>query len=217
MRLAFVVAIVAGCTPEVPAEPSFQQDVMPILAANCVRCHGDPAIGGAPRAFRLDAFDDVAIAEGEPVCGETTTCGAASYASLIAARVRDERAPMPPRFPLDDWQIETLERWAASPVRGAPREPNAVPVVVVEGYAQVGALVTLRVRVDDPDGDLVAGTLRARVGTADRLVGALRTGTSEVVWDATGIALGAHALTAAVDDGAQVHTIQLGTVDVGGP
>ncbi len=225
MRSSALIAMVA-CTPEVPATPSFQQDVLPILAANCVRCHGFPTIGGAPPEFRLDSFADIVVSDGEaraePACGgdpgdpaaEVVICGAARYALISSIRTDAETAPMPPRFPLDDYQIETLSRWAETPERGAPHANNHVPVVSVEEVSQAGTLVTLRVRVDDEDRDLIAGTLRANVDTVERFVGAVRSGTVEIAWDTTGIPAGDHALIAYVDDGAQVHAVALGTVAV---
>ena len=35
--------ILVGCMPEAPVSPSFQQDVLPILAANCVGCGSSAA------------------------------------------------------------------------------------------------------------------------------------------------------------------------------
>lgn len=144
MRAALLL-LLAACAPAVPDEPSFQQHVAPILAANCVRCHGAPPIGGAPPAFRLDLFDD-----------------AAAYAERIA--IRTARSEMPPRFPLDDYQIDTLARWfELGARRGAPNAGNRAPTAqIVDGL----------ILVDDPDGDLVGGTLL----TGGVVLGPLRSG-----------------------------------------
>lgn len=220
--------VLAGCGPEVPAQPSFQQDVMPILAANCIRCHGFPAIGGAPRELRLDSFGDTVVTDGVPgsgACGgdpsdpdaEVVICGAATYAAAIPSRLRDETRPMPPRFPLDDDQIAILENWTRDPIRGEPRPGNAVPTIEVLAVDREGSAVRVRTRVDDVDGDLVTGTLRADLGAVDRFVGSLRSGTIELVWDVSGVAAGAYPLTAEVDDGAQLHVLALGTITVEEP
>jgi len=42
----------------VPAQPTYQQDVMPFLSDHCVLCHGSPPDRGAPSTFRLDVYDD---------------------------------------------------------------------------------------------------------------------------------------------------------------
>lgn len=222
MKHALLLVLV-GCVPEAPASPSFQEDVLPILAANCVRCHGYPTIGGAPPAFRLDAFADTVVSDGEPStgCGAPTTpeveleiCGAATYASLIAARVDGSSRPMPPRFPLEDVQITTLENWARDPVRGAPRLANHVPSVVVEAVSRVDDLLTVTVSVDDTDRDLVVGTLFATVAGRARVVGTMRSGRDELVWNIAGIPSGDYPLVAKLDDGADLHEVTLGTLTI---
>lgn len=211
------LALLGACAADVPSAPSFQEHVMPILAASCVRCHGYPAIGGAPPGFRLDSYEDVALDDA------TTIAGAGSYAQLIALRVRDEDRPMPPRFALDDAQLETLERWAEGaaagtpPPRGEPRPGNRAPEVALERAAQDGDSLAIAVRVDDPDGDLVAGELRVRIAGAERVIGPVRSGRVELAWDTALVAPGSYPLAARVDDGAMPATIELGPITVGGP
>ena len=40
----------------VPAHPTFEIDVKPLLADHCLLCHGYPATRGAPTSFRLDVY-----------------------------------------------------------------------------------------------------------------------------------------------------------------
>jgi hypothetical protein len=40
----------------VPAHPTFEIDVKPLLADHCLLCHSDPATRGAPTSFRLDVY-----------------------------------------------------------------------------------------------------------------------------------------------------------------
>jgi len=225
MKHALLVAI-AACAPEVPAEPSFQLDVMPILAANCVRCHGYPTIGGAPASFRLDTFGDVVLRPGIPSerepCGAPddpdaahVLCGAASLAVFSARRSADELYPMPPRFPLDGVQIETLERWAEAPVRGTPRPENHAPEITLDGIDAAGAVTTIRARVDDVDFDLVGGTLHAIGGSASILVGVLRSGPQTLRWDTAGVPAGRYVLRATLDDGAEPIDVHLGELMIG--
>jgi hypothetical protein len=219
-----VATVLVACTPQAPATPSFQQDVLPILAASCVRCHGYPVIGGAPDEFRLDTFEDTLVRAGtpNPGCGpdlanpdaEVIICGAATYAQTIPFRIRDEARPMPPRFPLDDYQIETLENWARDPVRGEPRPGNRVPAVTIEAIEQAERVIHLRTRVLDDDRDLVVGSLRARIGDQALLVGPVRSGLVELAWDVAGLPPGDHPLEAHVDDGAQVHILSLGQITI---
>jgi hypothetical protein len=217
MKRLVLLAMLVACAPEAPATPSFQQHVLPILAANCVRCHGYPAIGGGPAGLRLDSYTDIAIDD------DTIIAGAAINASRIASRIADDARPMPPRFPLDDHQIEIIDNWAAQvpagelPPRGEPRRDNRMPTIVLTAIEQRGALVTVHARVDDPDGDLVAGNLRATIGGTDRVVGPVRSGTVTAVWDTTALARGSHPLTAYLDDGAGVHVLSLGTITLEAP
>jgi hypothetical protein len=226
-----LIGIVA-CAPDVPATPSFQQDVMPVLAANCLRCHGAPTIGGAPEGFRLDSFSDVIVRErlfpaGDPACDPPSPdpgcfpiviAGAATMADTAAVRVGDDDRPMPPRFQLDDHQIELLENWAATGAgRGEPRPSNGSPTAALETSERDGPVVRLRVRVDDPDRDAVGGSLHARIAAAETFVGLVHSGVASVTWDATGIAAGSYPLFARLDDGATSVVVDLGTITVGGP
>ena len=67
--LAFLV-LTAGCRfgiadiPQVPDNPTWENDVTFIMEDHCVLCHGSPAARGAPGHFRLDVYDDVGGAMG---------------------------------------------------------------------------------------------------------------------------------------------------------
>jgi hypothetical protein len=207
-RTLAAVPLVAGCLGDVPAEPSFQADVLPILAASCVRCHAYPSIGGAPSEFRLDSHDDTVIDEGDPQdpLDDVRLFGVAYLAATIVDRVgKDE---MPPTFPLEDVPRETLLAWARSvplpPDPPAPRQPrpgNVMPVIAVDATGRAGTDVLVRYQLDDADGDLVVGELRLRGAGVDRLVVPIRAGRDEVRWAPGTTAPGSYALVARVDDG----------------
>lgn len=233
-RILFTLSLIAAasCMPNAPADPSFQQDVMPVLAANCLRCHGAPAIGGAPEDFRLDSFEDVMVRDrllpaGDPMCESpnpssdcfpVTNLGASSMAGIAAARAGDDDRPMPPRFPIEDHQVELLENWAASGAgRGEPRAGNGRPQAALDTVERAGTVAHVRVRVDDPDRDVVGGSLHAQVSGAEVFVGLLHSGMSSVTWDASGIAAGTYPLSARLDDGAAVVVVKLGTITLEGP
>lgn len=230
MKHLVILIVAASCTADVPATPSFQQHVMPILAANCIRCHGDPTLGGAPTYFRLDVYDDLVVREGRPrdpetegQCGlepadaEAVVCGAATMAQLLAVRVADDERPMPPRFSIEGHQVETLERWADGAGRGDPRPRNAVPTVTVESQERSSTIVSLRVVTADRDHDLVVGQLRADLPGGSRLVGIVRSGRVEIAWDAAGSPPGSYPLSARVDDGAMLHDVVVGQLEIGAP
>jgi len=221
-----------ACTPDAPASPSFQTDVMPILAGNCLRCHAAPVIGGAPEHFRLDVLDDVTVRErtlpegdpactpprSEPECFPLVIGGAASWAAIAAQRVDSDDRPMPPRFRIDDHEIETLQNWAQDGApRGEPRPENAAPTAAVESIERTGTVLVVQVRVDDPDRDVVGGSLHAQIAGVETFVGLVHSGVAVVRWDPAGVAAGTYPLTARLDDGGMVSDVALGALTVEGP
>lgn len=229
-----LILALGACAPDVPDAPSFQQDVLPILAANCVRCHSPPAIGGAPELIRFDLLDDVVVRPrtlppGDPACAasnpspdpgcfDVTMLGASTLASAIAQRVADEDRPMPPRFPLDDWQIDLLETWAAQGGgRGDPRPGNQRPTATLDAVTRQGDAAHLEVTVGDPDRDLVGGTLVAQLATGEQVIGLVGSGRTTLVWDTSNVPPGIYPVRARLDDGAGITVIELPTITVGGP
>lgn len=198
------LAVLAGCEPTAPASPSFQVDVMPILAANCVRCHGAPPLGGAPVEFRLDSFG-ATVLDNQGTADEADDVeafGAADYGPFLRSRLIDSERPMPPRFPLDDWQIDTLLAWgeADPPTRGEPRPGNQRPVLTLAERTRDATSVTLAYELHDPDGDLVVGELCDDEGAGCLFLAPLSSGRGEVRLDTT--LSGAVMLKARLDDGA---------------
>lgn len=221
----------SACATEVPSQPSFQ-DVMPIVAANCIRCHAYPVIGGAPGdceadasgvrwcGFRLDSYDDLIVNNGDPSdpTDDIGVRGAASVAAIIPSRVRDPRAPMPPRFPLDELERETLIAWARGEPPARDARPGNQPPAIALDVTPGGEVVTLRYSLHDPDGDLVVGTIQARgAGDDDHLVAPLQSGHDTIAWNTAGLSAGAYALSAWVDDGGGWQALEAGTVVVGAP
>lgn len=203
---ALAAGALVGCEPTAPANPSFQVDVMPILAANCVRCHGFPPLGGAPIYFRLDSYAGTQVGvqgDGSPLM----LAGVASTAAGFAARIRGGTTPMPPRFPLQPWQIDTLLDWAGDstvlPERGEPRPGNRAPVLDLHEVGRDATTVVLDYQLHDPDGDLVVGQLCDDDGATCAFAAALQSGSHEVRIDTTRFTLPI-VLRAKLDDGAGV-------------
>lgn len=214
--VATLVALAAGCAlDQPPLQPSWQVDVMPVLAANCVRCHGFPVNVTAPFGLRLDSFANIEVAG-----HDGTFQGAAINATAIATLTRpSNRRPgkraMPPQRQLDDDQVTVLRNWAGlvdgggRAPRGAGRPDNASPVLTLTEVARDAATVTFAYELRDADRDLVVGTLRGPVvGAQGQLgvgvIGDLVAGRGTFVVDVTGVPAGVHALTARLDDGADI-------------
>ena len=222
-----LAAALAACTDGAATAPRFQEDVLPILAANCVRCHTVPTIGGAPGrsacttapgvrwcGFRLDSYDDTIIETGDPAVpdDDVGVRGAAAIALAIPLRVDSSEAPMPPRFPLDDDARATLVAWAqGDPPDRTPRPGNQPPTIAATATADAAGLA-LRYTITDGDRDLVVGTVRARGADGERVLAAVKSGT-----DAITVApppAGRYALVAILDDGAGPIELALGALEV---
>ncbi|MEZ4404025.1 MAG: hypothetical protein R3B06_28645 [Kofleriaceae bacterium] len=221
------LGVIGACTEAAPAQPTFQADVLPILAANCVRCHAVPAIGGAPGdgacttpasgprtcGFRLDSYDDVVIFEGDPATtdDDVKVLGAGAIALAIPFRVDSTTAPMPPVAPLGDVERATLVAWAAGdPPDRTARPGNRAPTITTE--VTPGAIATIAYHLDDADGDLTMGVLRAVGPGGDLLVAPIQAGRATVQFAAP--AAGSYALVARVDDGGGWIDLPAGAVEV---
>ena len=89
------------------AEKFFEQNVRPVLVANCVKCHGpDQQKGHLRLDLRESAFaggdSGPPIEPGDPA------------ASLLIEAVRHDGLKMPPKGKLTSEQITAMERWVAS-------------------------------------------------------------------------------------------------------
>ena len=84
------------------AEPDFQKDIAPLLAAKCLECHSGSAPEGA-----LDLATQTGINKG----GESGVAILAGKpdASLFWERIRDDE--MPPKHPLNDKEKKAFENW----------------------------------------------------------------------------------------------------------
>ncbi|MFN0251795.1 MAG: hypothetical protein ACKV2T_33265 [Kofleriaceae bacterium] len=212
MRRETLLVLFGACAePTPPAQPSWQVDVMPILGANCVRCHGPERFGYAS-PLRLDSFTDV------PVVGDPVGFGGASSSAVdLARRIRFDRFNpaafvMPPDRELGDYEVAVLRNWAGNvdgqlrAPRGPGRPDNRAPTLAFTEKSRDATTVVFAYDLADADGDLVVGTLRGLRMIGDRLtvVGTLASGRKTVTIDITGVAPGSYELVAELDDGADV-------------
>jgi hypothetical protein len=75
-RTLLLVGVVSTCyacsfgkpdITSVPDNPTFEADVLPLLADHCLLCHGYPAKRNAPSDFRLDVYERT---DGVPGAGD---------------------------------------------------------------------------------------------------------------------------------------------------
>ncbi len=214
LLIAGVAAASGGCKEGGVSDPTWIDDVRPIMAANCVRCHALPAIGGAPDAFRLDKYGDTVLPDG------TIVRGAAQMNEYIAHRA-GILGEMPPDYPRGDGQRETLENWLNAdgmPTRGE-RADNSDPEIEITSQIPAGAddeVVTLAYDITDADGDLVDGALVVvSAGGNDVVVDAgFRSGRGTVAWNPTTFPPGDYALVARLTDDIVTTLVPLGQVTV---
>jgi cytochrome c553 len=216
---ALAALAAAACAPAAPANPSWEQDVKPILAANCVRCHRNPPVNGAPAMFRFDECED----------DSATLQGAATKAGTILARVTLGRdipttMPPPPAAELSDRQIEILENWQANgaPCTGAAAAPSFVLLRATEESLQPGAApgeqqLAIRYTLEDPARRLVSATVVAVSASGETHVAPepLRAGTGELVWSLDAMAPGTYDVLVTLDDGSEIREVRTGTFAIG--
>ena len=87
---------------QVPANPTFSADILPIFNDHCNLCHGAIANRGAPKRFRLDVYNDV-----------NEIMGAASMGDEAVRTIHDKR--MPPSAAWGDGlgpnAAQAVQRW----------------------------------------------------------------------------------------------------------
>ncbi|MBL9020513.1 MAG: hypothetical protein JNL83_40385 [Myxococcales bacterium] len=198
-----------------PVQPSWQVDVMPVLAANCVRCHTYPTLGFAAPGLRLDSYDPVEVVE-----FDAPIDGAAHNATLIAQRIQYSKyrpglTVMPPGREMGDYEIGVLRNWGGlvdgsmMAPRGPGRADNRAPELTLTELGRDASYVVFGYEVRDADRDLVVGSLYGpRLDAGNRLVtdviGDLTSGRGTFAVSLVGIAAGSYELTARLDDGADV-------------
>ena len=109
----------SACSPSVPANPTWADDIHPLLKARCVRCHNDPgagdpevpkgsvATGGIPAS---QSFDYANLADVPmPTLGILLQAGDAITKGSALAKVGF--MPPLPAEPLADWEIQLIKNW----------------------------------------------------------------------------------------------------------
>jgi mono/diheme cytochrome c family protein len=160
--LLALLAFGIGCGEAVPDEPTWFEDVEPILRANCARCHADDPYTPQVEGFRLDRY----------VKNDGDTFDAYDFRDAIIAQAVDRLSPaMPLDYSLSQRQMDTLKKWVEA---GAPKGqrgnalPSATAVSPVDESMTVDQSLSLTLRTWDDDGDglLVSVGVREK-GAAD--------------------------------------------------
>ena len=224
--------VAGGCGPTsvAPLHPTWA-DVAPVLRGECDSCHGwtasdrlSDATGAHPAntggSLRLDFFDVT-----QDVCGDAalavdpgvSLAGAPAVGLQIATDVVARQSARWPRMPpqpspaLPGWEVETLERWAAAPVKGPPPPGNRPPTISVSQLPwEADRTLSFTAIIDDPDGDSVVGVIE--IGGLTFLMN--RPGSFAVRFDASGWTAGVLHPTAVLCDGWTRLVADLGPVTI---
>jgi hypothetical protein len=127
--VALAALALGGCGKPVPATPTYTEDVLPILEAHCVRCHGAGGTLNAdvrsieaapPTNGYLNQYDDKVDCTPDANMIVPVTCrGGARYEAeignlhLFIHGFAQPRMPLAPAAPLDDWELSVLDNWTA--------------------------------------------------------------------------------------------------------
>jgi WD40 repeat protein len=135
--LVVCAAVIAagGLSAQQPAPvPDYARDVVPILEANCVRCHSPAQQEGG---LLLDTYEDL-VKGGES--GEAFAPGNAASSRLVAMIEGRAKKKMPPKSDLRPDEISTLRAWIDG---GAPFSEIPIPSLddKVPATAQQGGLL----------------------------------------------------------------------------
>jgi hypothetical protein len=128
MLLAFLLGggALGACGPSAPANPTWDADVRPLLEARCLRCHSNPSNMDPFTTTDKPGhhFDYLHWGDIQAILNVTPTESNAVWAKAVLPSLylyakgpmgTTRRMPPPPGAALEDWQIETLERWGANP------------------------------------------------------------------------------------------------------
>jgi hypothetical protein len=107
----------AGCGNEAPLFPTYHNDIKPIMAAHCIRCHG---AGGT---MNMDPDIPVIMPSKNqtPVLGDfTSLAGLMPFTGPNGGTLKQKidilPMPPPPSTALDSYDYDTIVTWASTPL-----------------------------------------------------------------------------------------------------
>jgi len=209
-RLLLASFVLLGCGTEapVPDKPTWAEDVLPIVRANCFHCHGPQANYKMFGNKRWDVYDMNAeplmrlglgpvmeeIEVGKPPA--TTFLGLKDNTAFYAytkSEVESARMPPPPATRLSARDIEVLEKWSDTGFTQGSHKPNYKAAV---RWLDKGAKL---LAITDDNGDQVLGKLDC--GGTEVVI--LRSGSHKLPAEATA------ACTGTLFDGFEETTVNL--------
>lgn len=218
--LVSTMLLTAACqaAPVAPKDPTWTDDVYPIIQANCAHCHGPRASELASEkddSKTLTRYDFVA---NDGVCDDLKMklkIGNLSPSS-VSLFLRPPgnaitRMPPPPADALPDWQFKTIQNWGG---RRNDRDDNSKPEAsgVALPSDAVSDELKFAVDVSDRDGDQVIGQIT--IGTLDP-VNVHGVGRTQVkIEDLSKLSAGTHDVNVVLCDGQELtDSVKIGTIE----
>ncbi|HEU4728570.1 MAG TPA: hypothetical protein VFT22_11785 [Kofleriaceae bacterium] len=202
---------------QVPARPTYIEDIAPVLSRACVACHGAPSSTTEARnCVRTDHWET--SIDASHLCSDSATggmiFGVHDAGPMIVDNVVTRRMPLSDA-PLTADDLELFARWRDA---GYPkRATNQAPTIQITAPPASGITVcsptctfTVSYDVADPDGDTVTWSLGwSGGGKTGSFATGLTGGTGNLTIDASPLASGTYTLTAQLDDGTATTTTDL--------
>lgn len=214
MRSIPIIAIVVtatACAPSVPDKVSYDQDVAPILDANCMRCHSSVQAVSLKSCVAVDNWDSATDPSG--TC-KPTVMGVHDGADMIVNDVMSGKMPKDGPL-LTDRQKQIIEDWKAA---GYPRRSNNQPPTITfitppasGAMINTGGVTTYDIKYDvsDPDGDAVTWDLtwKGPNGRTGSFATGLSAGTGTVHADTSSLGSGTYQVIANLSDGTAMVSV----------
>jgi hypothetical protein len=179
------VMLSAGCDDDrpIPAEPTWVDDVEPILRGNCFSCHGAGA--RAAEALRWDFFydpSDPTLMQIRVPKDLAATRGQAAKWPIWVTLPTAEYMPPPPATRLSSRDVEVLRRFATNPRRGT-RAANHKPTIA--WYPKAPWILVSDADVEQVLGRLTCGTAEIAIERtgAQRLPAGAGTSCTGILYD----------------------------------
>ena len=154
---AFAVLLTAaGAAQQEPAgPPDYARDIVPIVEANCLRCHNSVEQEGG---FVLDNYEDM-MRGGDT--GVAIAAGHAESSALIRQVERREKPFMPPKSVLGPREVAALRAWIDAGAKGSVLGPPALDDRIPSLPQRTSMLPAVSALAFRPDGrELAVGGYR---------------------------------------------------------
>jgi len=117
MLLVAAATGLAACEPTAPANPTWEQDIYPLMVARCIRCHDNPThvdpLVTAPLGTAF-GFNHPTL---QALAADAVAMASIKLApSYVRGEVLGKMMPPAPAEKLEQWQIDMLANWTKNPI-----------------------------------------------------------------------------------------------------